>query len=217
MATKNWIGNRYGRLMVKAIDPEDSRRCICVCDCGKEKSILKSCLGKGTNSCGCLNSDTAKALLTTHGMTDTRLYGTWCNMKNRCNNPNVQSYKYYGARGIKVCDEWLHDFQAFATWSFENGYDANLSIDRINVDGDYEPSNCRWVDEIFQANNKRTNTRYTFDGKTMTLAEWSREIGISYAVLSRRIHGHKWSVERTLTTPVGDDKWHRYLNKASNQ
>ena len=102
-----------------------------------------------------------------------RLYRIWQMMRQRCNNENAENYKYYGGRGIYVCNEWENDFSLFALWSFANGYNDNLTIDRIESNGNYEPSNCRWISKKEQTNNRSSNTKYTYDGETHTLSEWA--------------------------------------------
>ena len=134
---------------------------VCKCECGNEKEIRASHLKSGKIvSCGCVGIAHLHESLITHNQKHTRLYGVWQNMKNRCYNKNVRSYKDYGANGVVVCDEWLHDFNAFSKWAYANGYDPNAdygkcTIDRIDVYGNYEPNNCRWVDLKVQALNKR--------------------------------------------------------------
>lgn len=131
----------------------------CLCDCGNEVNVLSYNLRSGhTKSCGCVHDERMKqGLRSSHGLIKSRLYSIWENMKSRCYNPNTNNYKYYGARGISICPEWKDDFQIFYDWAMANGYSDELSIDRIDVDGNYEPSNCRWADDITQANNKRCN------------------------------------------------------------
>lgn len=102
-----------------------------------------------------------------------RLYRIWQMMRQRCNNENAENYKYYGGRGITVCDEWENDFSLFALWSFANGYNDNLTIDRIESNGNYEPNNCRWISKKEQMNNRSSNTKYTYKGETHTLSEWA--------------------------------------------
>lgn len=147
-----------------------------------------------------------------HGMTETKLYGIWCNMKNRCYNPTTDSYKDYGARGIEVCKCWRESFEEFMKWAYENGYDESkeareCSLDRVDTNGNYEPQNCKWSTLIEQANNKRNNHILEYHGEKMTLAQWARKLGFSYCVLFQRIY-RGWSVERALETPTGADKWH---------
>ena len=120
-------------------------------------------------------------------------------MRQRCNNPNRSDYKRYGGRGIKICDEW-NDYNTFRDWVLSNGYSDNLSIDRIDVNGNYEPSNCRWVDGIIQANNVRNNRIITFENSTYTMAEFARKIGISYSALQHRLD-RGWSIDKIAQTP----------------
>ena len=129
-----------------------------------------------------------------------RLYRTWANMRSRCNNKNHHLYKHYGGRGIKVCDEW-NDFSLFREWAMDNGYQDNLSIDRIDFNGDYEPNNCRWANEKTQHNNTRRNTFIEFGGETHTLAEWAEIAGINYSTFCNRwVRG--WSIERMINEPT---------------
>lgn len=130
-----------------------------------------------------------------HGLCKTRLYSIYMNMKTRCYNKNNSHYKYYGKRGIKVCNEWLHDFQAFYDWSMSNGYNDNLTIDRINVDGNYEPDNCRWITKHDQCYNTRYNVYLTYNGKTQTMKEWADELGINLGTISYRYRKGKSTKE----------------------
>ena len=138
-----------------------------------------------------------------HGGKGTRLYRIWQQMKNRCHNPKTSRFKDYGGRGITVCDEWKNDFQAFYNWAMANGYSDDLTIDRIDNDGNYEPSNCRWATELEQVNNSRHNHMVTYQGRTQSLSDWGRSLGIPFHVLSHRINTYEWDVERAFTTPVG--------------
>lgn len=122
-----------------------------------------------------------------HGLAKkTKLYGRWLMMKQRCYNPNNKDYYNYGARGIKVCDEWKYDYLNFHNWAYSNGYNDELSIDRINVDGNYEPSNCRWVDKNIQANNKTCTIFVEYKGFYVTLTELSKITGIKRETLEMR-------------------------------
>lgn len=155
-------GKRFGRLtVVRRISPVGSKvRWLCRCDCGTMKDVTAYELTSGkTRSCGCLQKESRHLRKVPNGR-GTRLYNVWKSMKGRCYTPSCSSYKYYGARGIKVCDEWKDDYQAFYEWAMSSGYDPDApqgkcTIDRINVDGDYEPSNCRWVDAATQNANRR--------------------------------------------------------------
>ena len=120
-------------------------------------------------------------------------------MKQRCCDANSTYYKDYGGRGITICPEWLNDFQAFYNWAVANGYANNLTIDRKDVNGNYEPSNCRWVTQKEQQNNTRKNYLLKYNGKIQTLAQWAEETQIPYRTLWSRLKRH-WTIERTLTT-----------------
>lgn len=140
---------------------------------------------------------------------DKKLYQIWSGMLSRCNCETNNNYKNYGARGIKVCDQW-HDFDTFRKWALENGYNrakgrAEQSIDRIDTNGDYEPSNCRWATAKEQMNNTRQNTFETYGGKTLTLSQWAENIGLNYyTFMSRRSRG--WSMGRIVNTPTRKKK-----------
>ena len=138
----------------------------------------------------------------THGKQPARLYRIWANMINRCTNPNADNYPFYGGRGIKVCDEWRMDYISFRDWAFSNGYADNLTLDRIDNDGNYEPTNCRWETHLRQCNNTRRNHWLTFNGESHTISEWARIVGMKADTLERRINAHGWSIERALTTSV---------------
>lgn len=135
-----------------------------------------------------------------HGMEGTRLYKIWDKMKQRCINPNNPQYKHYGGRGITLCAEW-NEFAAFMVWAEANGYSDNLTIDRIDVDGNYCPINCRWISQRKQNNNKRNNHFLTYNGQTHTIAEWGEITGILPATIQHRISRDGWSVEDALTVP----------------
>lgn len=127
-----------------------------------------------------------------------RLYRIWRNMKSRCYNPNVHNYKYYGGKGITICDDW-HTFSNFEKWALINGYEDFLTIDRINVLDNYCPKNCRWISIKAQQNNRGNNIRLTFLGQTYTLSEWAVRIGIRPNTLERR-YLNGWTTEQILTT-----------------
>lgn len=199
------VGNRYGRLIVISETSRgncNQRRWLCKCDCGKESVVIEEQLLSGrTKSCGCLRYERLRESNIKHGESGTELYHRWLNMRNRCNNPKCERYANYGGRGIKVCKEW-DDFSNFKSWALSHGYHKELTIDRINVDGNYCPENCRWVDNTVQMNNTSRNHYLTYNGETHSLAEWARIVGIKYTVLRARINRSKWDVEKALFTPV---------------
>lgn len=130
---------------------------------------------------------------------DERLYGIWRGIKTRTQNPRHKDYKYCGAKGITVCDEWNNSYESFRDWALANGYQDDLTIDRIDNGGNYCPENCRWTDAYTQANNKSSNHLLTYNGKTQTMAQWARETGLKRETIKDRLKSG-WSVEDALTT-----------------
>ena len=209
-AKHHYEGTRFGKLTVIREDGRSKNGCViwlCRCDCGNEYRTTSTYLRRGySTSCGCETKSKQIESHKTHGMSDSRLFKTWINMKNRCENPNTREYHNYGGRGIKVCDEWKHNFVSFYNWSIESGYifDAKFgecTLDRIDVDGDYCPENCRWITNKEQQNNKRNNRFLLYRGSKKTMAEWSEITGISASTIKSRIE-RGWSVEEALETPV---------------
>lgn len=207
---KDLTGQKFGRLTVLSrSEPHISKggfvmvQWNCQCECGKICTVKSQSLTTGkTRSCGCLARELTSKRSRTHNKRHTRLYNIWMNIKGRCCNKNNQKYYCYGARNITICDEWKDNFETFYEWSMNNGYADDLSIDRINNDGNYEPSNCRWTTNIEQANNKSINHFIEYNGESHTLAEWARIKGLSYKSLSLRINTHHWDIERALTQPM---------------
>ena len=201
----NLTGQRFGRLVAverSASSQNGKTQWLCKCDCGNDTVVLSTNLVRGlTHSCGCLNREIASARFSTHRLSESRLHKTWSGMKKRCYNTHSKSFPAYGGRGIEVCEEWKDDFLAFYNWAMTNGYADDLTIDRIDVNGNYSPGNCRWVDKLTQANNCRTNHYLTFNDKTQSIAEWARELGVSDSLIRQRIVKLGWSVERALTEP----------------
>lgn len=174
----------------------------CVCDCGKQTVVLGYNLKKGiTKSCGCLQKETTSNKHYLHGDSHRRLHGIWTNMKSRCYNTKVCSYINYGARGIKVCDEWRNSYMAFKMWALTHGYKDNLTIERMDYNGNYEPDNCCWIPINEQAANKRGLRYLTYNGETHFLAEWARITGISDGTIRKRIDRLGWTICEALSTP----------------
>lgn len=196
-------GKRFGRLTVLNADHKSAKQLWywrCVCDCGKETIVSGDKLRRGaTKSCGCLQDELRKAgQRKTHGMADTRLYTTWCNMKARCNRPSSSMYYRYGARGIRVCEEWLC-FEGFKEWSLSTGYSDGMTIERNDIDGDYCPENCRWIPPSEQCLNKSDSHFVTAFGITKTIREWAESSGIKYDTIERRLNAYGWSPEDAVT------------------
>lgn len=176
---------------------------LCKCDCGKLHIAPKTRLvNDKVHSCGCLRYIRASKSLTKHGKRHSRLYSIWANMKNRCHLESSTEYKRYGARGIHVCPEWRDNFQTFYNWAMENGYQDNLTLERIENNGNYEPANCRWATTKEQNRNTRRTRYLTYGGKTQCIADWADETGLSQSLIRQRIEKLHWSIEKTLTTPV---------------
>lgn len=189
-------GERFGKLTAKTIDhigPAGHTYWLCECDCGNYTIVRASHLKSGNvASCGCAGGRR------THGKSKSRLYRIWNNMKQRCFNPNSAEYHLYGLRGVSVCKEWLDSFEHFHEWAVANGYQDDLSIDRIDNNGPYAPWNCRWATAREQANNTRKTRFITYNGETRSMAEWSRTLGIKQSTLNMRINKYRWSVEEAL-------------------
>lgn len=148
-----------------------------------------------------------------HGGKGTKLYEIWCAMRSRCSCPKSKSYKHYGGRGIAVCKEWDTDFNSFRQWAIENGYKEELSIDRIDVNGNYEPDNCRWATAKQQTNNRTITRKIEYQGKTLALSEWSECLGIKLDTLYYRIFKLGWSIERAFNERVSYDRHNRKLKE----
>ena len=202
-------GAKFGRLTV--IGPAEPRielngakayRVECACDCGEKTVVREHTLRNGeTKSCGCLHRDVLRAqgyANRTHGRPDG--YASWGQMINRCTNSNNHAYESYGGRGITVCDRWRNSFEAFYE-DMGPRPGPKHSIDRIDNDGDYEPSNCRWATTTEQGRNTRRNRMITWDGRTQCLAAWAEEIGINKTALCMRLR-KGWDVDSALTRPV---------------
>ena len=203
-------GQRFERLVVLGFVGRNSRNCalwLCQCDCGNKTILTIGDLRhsvKPTRSCGCLQKEraaTSGKKNITHGLSDSRVFSIWMGMKRRCYYHNDKAFERYGGRGITVCERWLDSFENFFEDTGEPPSNEH-TIDRMNVNGNYTPENCRWATNEEQANNKRTSDLLTFNGKTQSLTLWARELHIKTITLRTRIHRLGWSVEKALTTSV---------------
>lgn len=211
---KDLTGQRFGLLVV--VEKAESRvtsgghkksRFICKCDCGRVVAVDgQSLLSGNSKSCGCRKKSILPEINKTHGGTHERLYRIWSSMKTRCFNPHSRGYKWYGARGITVCKEWI-DFANFRSWAKLNGYDESAekwdcTLDRIDVNKGYSPDNCRFVEMKKQQNNRRSNTLVTMQGKTQTLQQWCEELGIKPSTACMRFTKYGMTIQEALTIPV---------------
>ena len=199
------VGEKYGRLTILE-NYHPKSEVLCKCDCGTIKTIKAWYVYSGnTRSCGCLLTEHRRNLRYKHGWSETRLFNIWENMRGRCYCKTNRVYKWYGGRGISICKEW-DDFVAFKDWALANGYKDDLTIDRINPLGNYEPNNCRWATKKEQQNNKTNNKYYTFNGVKHTVAEWAEIYSIDKYTLYSRLGKCGWSIEKALLTPVGNKR-----------
>lgn len=195
-------GRKFGKLTAISISGKSSRGRImwdCICDCGNETIVSANNLKSSqVISCGCAYYSSNK----THGMSNTKLYDEWTLMKYRCSYKGSSSYKNYGARGITVCKEWLDDFMNFYNWAMKNGYREGLSLERKDVNGNYCPENCCWIEKKEQANNKTTTIRIEYNGKIQNLKQWCDELGMNYKRVHNRMNKLGYSFEEAITKPV---------------
>ena len=204
------IGDKFGKLTVidKANDyispkGKHQKRWICHCDCGKDTISHDQSLKNGTSiSCGCIRNECIKINMTKHGLSQSRIYAEYRAMIDRCYNKNIKCYSDYGARHIIVCDNWLNKengFINFYNWSIANGYNDNLTIDRINNNGNYEPSNCRWIPKEHQGANKRNNIKIKFNTEEYTLSQIAKILGVEYYFLHYRLKSNNWDLSSLFT------------------
>ena len=207
---KDISGMRFGRLVaIKYVgkDMQNLSMWLCICDCGNTATTRASSLKSGsTKSCGCLQKEIAGLRTLTHGLSGShaycpRLYRIWKNMKQRCSNPKSCKYEIYGGNGVSVCDEWM-EYEPFHKWAINHGYKKDLTLDRINGDGDYNPTNCRWATYSEQSLNTKQNRYLKYKDRSLTIKEWSDFVGIKYNTLRSRIFTYGWSIKKALETPV---------------
>ena len=186
----NLVGQRFGKLVVVAhagtkVGNNGKKLALwdCICDCGKHKICVAPNLTTGrTKSCGCLKKRGQRK----HGLSSSRLYSIWENMKTRCYNPLSINYHNYGGKGVRVCGQWL-SFESFAKWAMENGYSDVLTLDRIDGGGDYCPENCRWATPREQSRNTSRNHYITIEGETKLLCDWAKLSGLHHVTILNRI------------------------------
>ncbi len=196
------IGKRFSRLLITKVFRDGKYwRCLCLCDCGAEKMQRLSHVMSGlSRSCGCLCRERTSEATRTHGLSHTSEFKIWAGMIKRCENPNDTTFKHYGGRGIRVCDRWRHSFVNF--YEDMGKRPPKFSIDRIDVNGNYEPGNCRWASQLQQAHNTRLNTlNPEIAAEIRRLAalglqkiEISRKLGVLYSSVKQVCYGHQWRV-----------------------
>ena len=207
----DYTGQKFGRLfVVKRVDNNKYQQVqwLCRCECGGEKVVTANALREGyTKSCGCLKKeqDYINIAHKTHNMSSTRIYNIWRQMKSRCYSPNCKRHKFYYDKGIIVCNEWKNDFVTFYNWAIENGYKENLTLDRIDNDGNYEPNNCRWATITEQNNNQSNNIKIRYNNKTYSVKEFSNEYKIKRDTLCYRLK-KGWSIKKIINTPIQSKK-----------
>ena len=180
-------------------------RWVCKCDCENQtiQNVLETSLLNGISyQCKFCRDKIIGIKNTKHGDSYNRLYKIWVDMKKRCYNHNNKEYDNYGGRGILVCNAWIEYYTSFKNWAYKNGYQDNLTIERIDVNKNYCPENCKWTNQKEQQNNKRNNRLLTYNNETHNISEWSEITDISFYAICTRIDKLGWSIEKALTTPV---------------
>lgn len=202
-------GEKYNRWTVLSLDRIENKKAfwLCQCECGTKKVVSSSSLRCGSSkSCGCLHNDNVVRKI--NGLSKTKLYTNYANIKQRCYNPKFPLYKNYGARGIIMCEEWLNDFMNFYNWAIQNGYKEGLTIDRIDVSGNYEPNNCRWIPMKEQYHNRTDNIYYIVNNEKKCLAELCKEYNMPYKTVRKRLE-RNYDIISALKTPIKE----KYRNK----
>lgn len=200
---ENMVGKKFNRwTILEVLGVENNRRyCKCQCECGTIKKVLLTEVKRGgSKSCGCLAKE--RHHKEANGLSKSRIYNIYCYMKSRCYNKNNARYKNYGGRGIKICDEWLNNFMNFYNWSMGNGYNDTLSIERIDVNGDYEPNNCKWITLQEQSYNKQNSRIYIVNGEKKCLQQLAIEYNITYSTLRQRVVKKGMPIMEALTKPI---------------
>jgi hypothetical protein len=175
----------------------------CKCECGTIRNVPGNALRTGNStSCGCINAEFLHNLAFKHGFSKTDLSSVYSNMRQRCYNNKHPKFLTYGARGIKICKEWLTNPTSFYNWAINSGYKKGLTLDRIDNNNNYKPDNCRWVTKKTQQNNMRTNRIITYGNKTQSLSQWATDLGLHPTSLSHRLQSG-WTEEEAVSIPRG--------------
>lgn len=205
---KDLTGEKFNRLtVIRYLEPSERKtrgyNWLCRCDCGNyihaNASKLKT---RHTKSCGCVLKEYTRSMNLKYKHRDNRMYGILRAAYSRCCNPKNPRYKDYGGRRITICSEWIdpeHGFDNFYEWSMKNGYNKNLTIDRIDVNGNYEPNNCRWISNLEQQSNRRNNKKFEYNGENKTITEWSRELDITYGALRWNLVNKNMTLQEYLS------------------
>ena len=202
MKLLDMTGQVIGKLTVlNRVHAPKQARWLCRCQCGKETVVPGYELRKGlVISCGCAKAERASKLNLSHGKSKSKIYRIYKNMINRCYFTKRADYSRYGGKGITVCDKWRYSFENF--YADMGDCPEGHSIDRINSNGNYEPSNCRWATIVEQQNNRSSCINIFYLGKTKTLTEWCSELNLPYKTIRTRISNYGWEPIKALTTPV---------------
>lgn len=205
MKASDLVGKRFGSIEVLRREPNDKygkTRWLCRCDCGTEWVASVATI-KRIGRCRKCGYRKVSESNTKHGDCTTRLYHIYRGMLNRCTNPNNYGYHWYGGRGIRVCDEWQGNkgYESFKAWALVNGYNDEQTIERIDVDGNYCPDNCKWIPQNEQAHNRRSSRVYEVDGKRQDLSQWAKDYGVEYHALRSRLR-RGMDIREALTKPI---------------
>lgn len=220
MSMLDLTGKKFGRLTALCVDHikyKEPRRLgsvvywKCKCDCGKYSVVTTGALRGGKiKSCGCLQREMASTSNKTHGKSKSDIFKVWVKIKERCINKNCKDFKYYGGRGITICDEWKNDFMSFYNWAMNNGYKKGLSFERIDNNNGYSPSNCKMATKKEQANNTRRNVFIDYDGEKKTIPLWCDEFGCNQHLIRDRIF-YNYNIQEAILIPKNKGKNYKKL------